>query len=415
MEPDLNKAIRQLPSVATFAERIAEDLEDNRSVIALLPEGVDREWVLPLVQSRLFSSGIRYRECPPVAICDRKDCASQIAAALGIVGDNGLPPWSARSFMKINGLPSVVILTADSGLGAHETGELLGFVTEWAMLVHQEANLGRRLPAFLVIVSGRQIPIEIPDTDLYLSVRFWWGIPSLTETRVLTMRCLTDGMLWEEYALSSIASGDLVLLARLLDSRRNGKTLGEALAAHGKNAGWSLEDLAQAKSLLCSELNGRRCNSGAPPKILIHPWATGMIGYTPERGLAMSAAALAMIGAEDETNHRLWTGQAELLLPLIDSFRLRLCDYLTEKFGKSWPTNWIAPNDEELSAVKTNPRACQWGHISAIFGASEKLKRMDRLHDAVKHLRYVRNELAHFRPITEGEYTRLRTLMEKAF
>ena len=130
--------------------------------------------------------------------------------------------------------------------------------------------------------------------------------------------------------------------------------------------------------------------------------------------LLFGATLIFLMGLWDDTYHRIWTGQAELLMPRIDSFRLQICDYLTERFGKSWPTSWIAPiTEDEMAAVKENPRACQWGHLSKIFDVAPKLKSLTNLYKAVKFVRVVRNELAHFRPIKNYDFRKLSQLIAR--
>ena len=132
-----------------------------------------------------------------------------------------------------------------------------------------------------------------------------------------------------------------------------GESIENLIDMHCDKAGWSKEELIKARSLIDSKFKKGKFSFESPPRDLITLWAIGIVNFTRERGLSLSAAALSKLGVVDETRHRYWTGQTELLLPMIDLFRLRLCDHLTERFGKSWPTNWSVPSsEEELSAVR---------------------------------------------------------------
>lgn len=46
---------------------------------------------------------------------------------------------------------------------------------------------------------------------------------------------------------------------------------------------------------------------------------------------------------DEDIDHRLWRGQAALLLPFLDSIRLDLCAELTSLHGRDWPIRWKRP------------------------------------------------------------------------
>lgn len=93
-------------------------------------------------------------------------------------------------------------------------------------------------------------------------------------------------------------------------------------------------------------------------------WAHGALSWTLEFGLELHTAAMAVLGRDEEVKHRLWRGQAELLLPLIDHMRLMVCTDLAHSYGKNWPMRYGLPtSEEEKAAVQASPLACQWGYL----------------------------------------------------
>jgi len=218
--------------------------------------------------------------------------------------------------------------------------------------------------------------------------------------------------LWPEFVCSAAAVGDLHLLENLWENFGSNKSLNDQISIYAKQLGWDKKSLFEVNDLLKYQFGNGRFSYDIPLKILIKPWAEGVISYIPERGLCLQTAALALLGLWDDAQHRIWTGQTELLMPMIDSFRLKVCDFLTNKYGKSWPTSWTQPGShDEFVSVKDNPRSCQWGHLSKIFETVPKLNRLQNIAKSVKCARQIRNELAHFRPIKNRDFRRLSRLL----
>ena len=417
---DLNKSVPELPSVRLFTDRIIADLCDNRSVIVFLPFGVEPEWILERVRKELFYSGTVYSEIPIPDTNDNEECAAYIGKAIGIIDENGYRPETPHGLLKIPDIPNCLLLITNKSLNPQIAEKWLLFLQEWARLNHRQANSGSRQKPILLILSETAIPNDLPNSDVYLSFRFWWGFPSLLETRLLCRHSSpeidkqTASSLWPEFVCSSVAGGDLRFLAYLWNCYENNQSLKNQILNYSQGLNWNKDQLNQVKGLLNSQFRNGNSALEYPPKLLIEAWAKGIVIHIPERGICFHSAALALMGLWDDTYHRIWTGQAELLLPKIDSFRLQICDYLTERFGKSWPTAWVAPiTEDEIEAVKENPRACQWGHLSRIFDVAPKLRGLNNLYKAVKFVRIIRNELAHFRPIKNNDFRRLSLLIEK--
>jgi hypothetical protein len=114
-----------------------------------------------------------------------------------------------------------------------------------------------------------------------------------------------------------------------------------------------------------------------------------------------------MLDEQDEIEHRLWRGQVTLLLPMVDSIRFALCERWTARFGDDWPSRWQPPlAEEEAKAVKHTPYASGWGHIKSLL-LDRSIYELDRERTSlrqVSHAHYVRNSLAHYRPVTFQDF-----------
>jgi hypothetical protein len=148
----------------------------------------------------------------------------------------------------------------------------------------------------------------------------------------------------------------------------------------------------------------------APPVQLHSLWAKGALCWTPEYGLELHPSALVLLEKVEAIRHRLWRGQASLLLPIIDTIRIVVCEYLTQRYRKDWPLCWHTPESpEETSALRENALACQWGYLEWLLGNCEHFAReRDRLLPLARRMKHMRNELAHYRRVTLSDFEGIR-------
>ena len=403
--------VAELFSVKESAKRISEDLSQRRSVILSYPNGFDYSWILESVRTNLFEQDILYSE---IRIPDStSNCSRYIAEVIGMASETGYTPESPSGLIELSNLPDIILFSSFSELQSDEVAKWLEFIEIWSRLAHRNANIGQMHTAMLLPVSGDITGDMLPSSDLMLSIRYLWGVPSLLESRLLCRQFWNqDGnneflSLWYEYVYGAVSMGDLNLLVYLWENGRNGReNIKRHILNYSKSKNWDL-DCSELSNLCNFDTKTTNAYQISPPRRLFPHWSKGIIGFIPERGAFIQTSALALMGLWDEINHRIWSGQAEFLFPLIDATRLRLCDRLTQKYGKSWPTAWVEPaSEEEDRLVRNNPRACQWGHLFIIFQRVDKLRKQKELFDIVNQLRVVRNEIAHYRPIEDQKINR---------
>jgi len=104
----------------------------------------------------------------------------------------------------------------------------------------------------------------------------------------------------------------------------------------------------------------------------------------------------------------LWRGQTELVLPLVDGLRLEICSRLTQRLGVEWPWRWEIPDyEDELFAVKDNPKATQLGYLSWLIRKNQNFRNFRQWSILVFTAHQIRNEIAHYRIITIKDFERL--------
>ena len=109
--------------------------------------------------------------------------------------------------------------------------------------------------------------------------------------------------------------------------------------------------------------------------------------------------------------HMLWRGQSELLLPLVNEVRLKVCQDFTATYGSDWPTRWVPPfNEQEIEEVRRSPLGTELGHVNYLLQAlgvrnpRHDLFEKRSLGDLVLQARNLRNEIAHYNPVALRDF-----------
>lgn len=413
MRTDLVKAYFNLPTVRNFILSLVDVLAERRSVIVLLPANVDVNLVKQAVWGELWSREfsmreISLREFPHLLPLDNLTAVFQPEWAPPDI------PRTLANFMEITHLPDVIGLWSIDACTNEIRSKWMQLIRDWAALCHQRANNGKQTTAFCLIAHAENSLGSIPENDIFLEVRWWWGFPSILENSLLCRQGSGNSRnpldQWREKLLPSLAGGDLQLIDYLWD--RIGDSLDDLITSLENfqlEANWTNDDKLQWQSYLSANGDHRSHGAGLPPpRKILNQWARGLIYSTVEFGPEVHPAILARLRNFDDLKHRLWRGQTELVLPLVDGLRLEICSRLTQRLGVEWPWRWEIPDSEdELSAVKDNPKATQLGYLSWLIRKNQNFRNFRQWSILVFTAHQIRNEIAHYRIITIKDFERL--------
>jgi hypothetical protein len=327
-------------------------------------------------------------------------------------------PWTIEHLYEaLEGRPEAILLDHAANIVPDQLCRLLQLLNEWAEYSQALAGRSERPISLCLFLPAPTALSNIPPTNVYLSVRYWWMIPSALEMQLLCRlrhgsNRRDSASLWREHVLPSLAGGDAELIDILWDEPDIST---DALVTRLKMI--AAERCWTPQYLRSLNIETALRNAGAEEMVHSHPpnqrlalWAYGILGATPEYGIEVHPAALAALGHHEAIRHRLWRAQARALLPFIDHVRLYLCEELTRVHGKDWPVRWHVPHsEEEEAAVRVNPLACQWGHLDWLVRNCDALRGAVRWRNLVSLCRWVRNELSHYRPINLRDFEGLRT------
>ncbi|MBC7227473.1 MAG: hypothetical protein H5T61_09580 [Thermoflexales bacterium] len=313
-------------------------------------------------------------------------------------------PWedtcSCRVLEDLAGSPNPepeVLLIQPRAEGPTLDDQWLLALERWASAAKRYAPSQRR--KLCVVVPADSLP-RMPQPDITVAVQRWWGIPSALETRLACrLASQEEGpvSLWREHLIPSLAGNDLALGEYLWDIVMGPEDeILAGLAQYGMERGWQKADAEEAYRVWSPLPPGRR--EIQLPRQVFSLWARGWIVYTPEYGGEIHSALVALLDEQNnqEIAHRLWRAQTPLLLPVVDSVRLNICEQLTQMYGRTW-TTWVDGWDDasypELGVIE-----------SALRKGNMRESEKHRWLKVVQLTRLIRNKLAHYTPISFQEF-----------
>lgn len=414
MSLELAASLMQMPTARHLLDQMLDDLRLGRSMLGLLPEGVDIDLLRSALWDGLGHWDLHIQEVF-ISQLDAQMPAAALGQAIGVDWRPSNTPRTVENLLKQAGLPEVLFIDGFEELAEEDRIRWLQFMAQWAQICqgrHSTDGDGPAIPpALCLIVRAMKVPYPPPPTNVLLSVRVWWGIPTALEMRMLCQlvsKQYPDSApldRWREYVIPAIAGSDLYLGDYLWERYGTGSDLAAVLKDFARNREWPQVELE------ARPMNGFPRDGAYPiedwPLSFFQAWAQGIIHWTPEYGLERHSAVLAMLDQQEALNHRLWRGQTEFLLAQVDQIRLGLCAHLNEAYGQDWPYEWQEPKvEEEREAVRYTPFACQWGHLKYLLKNCPKLRGERRWSSLVECSWRIRTELAHYRPISLNEYER---------
>jgi len=350
----------QLPSVQNFMGVLFSELVNRRSLVVVLPPEISPEQVWASLREKLLLKDFHFEEIWLPKITGVSPVVG-ISELLNIEWPSSTPR-TVLNFLINEGLPDIIQLAGFEELSQQLQHEWITFVKAWAEANQTRANYRTEPIPVVMILQARDLK-HIPESDLYLAIHRWLKIPSALETH-LTCRIIEPDTSqasliksqWREHVLPALAGNNLSLIEFLWNKLcTDVESILDHLTSYANECQWTTENLHTMRADEVIRVGGNRKKIETLPIAWYDLWANGLLIWTPEYGLELHPGALVLLGRKDLILHRLWRGQADLLLPLIDHARLLFCEHLLRLYGPEWPWRWHRPqSDEEYEAVKKN-------------------------------------------------------------
>ncbi len=405
----IESTVLALPSVRTFIDDIC-NASRTKSVLVLIPDTISRDLVARLINNRLDVLRICWRE---IRYEGEHFPALSIPNQLNAEWRSRNTVKNIHNLLRCEGLPELIHIrefsTADTG-NVIARQRWLSLVQDWVEASRNTLGDGiGTAPRLCLVAKLRDFDFVPPEEQEGLTIHWWWGFPSSLEMRLACRygsQDVDDGEAanrWREQVLPSIVGTDFNLAEHLWD----------AILESADEVVRSLDDYASREGLSVpfeqefDVFNTPRL-SLSPPSNIWEQWASGSILSTPEYGVEYHPALLAHWGHRVDVEQRLWRGQSELLLPILNYVRIKICDSLTDAFGEDWPINPHRPQTNyEFEAVADNPRGAEFGHIEYLLKNISKFKDNPDLLGIASMSRTLRNEIAHYRLVEFSDFEKL--------
>ena len=415
---DLEELVYQLPSTKAFLDGIASKVRDQ-VVIVVLPNNLSREMVGRLIRNRLnLIANFTFRELTGPL---RREPLAASLEAMNTSWPPGRTRRTTRNLLRLADLPDLLYV--------HRIGSgWAQFIEEWARERLSLRSCGQAgTPSMCVIAKLRDFESGLPEPGPGLTYCWWWGFPSALEVRLACrIASITNGdareaSTWREFVLPSLVGSDVQLAEAIWK-----EVIGDqSKIVRGLVDYWgNLDEPASADGfddlldLIKGETGTAYSIGQEVPSSLRNVWAGGGLVYTPEYGLELHPAFLAHTNHTVAVQNMVWRGQAELLLPLANDIRLKICSALTDRYGGDWPHQWGLPTSpHEVEQVRITPLAAELGYLYFLFStAAEKdlpIRTETDLSRLVRLAREIRNKVAHNSPVVYEDFVGLGEALSK--
>ncbi|HZR25177.1 MAG TPA: hypothetical protein VFA59_16395 [Vicinamibacterales bacterium] len=394
--PDLFQA----PGPARFVRETLDDIDSSRNVIALLPPGLALRSISNAVQSAAW-----LRHWDVIAAEDDSSVRPEevFLSAIGLSVEPSAEPNRLLRVCSVKGLPKLVIVDVGRAAAQRQV-EWVQFVSDWGRISRLVEPSQVYRPQVCLIIAA-SVGAEYAYNDVSVILRPWWGLVDARDVALLVSAESAVPIEWSTALLASLAAGDLELAHHLTNSLATEKDLLLALSAFRRDE-WSGEVMDASARWIREHgtYTGDTTPRYDPPHDGLRLWAVGALQLFPDWGIEVHSAILQRLGKDHELRHRLWRGQVSVVLPALNALRLDLCTALSSRHGKKWPS-YVAPDDRvDSDAAEADPLNCGFGHLEALLAKAPQLRNEKQWLGAVRRCRQVRNELAHYRPVSLEDY-----------
>ena len=419
---EVEQIAHSLPSTQTFIHSITDHGGAGVKIV-LLPDNLSREMAGRLILNRLGVTDLSISR-----LFEPGDASPVMASAdaMNVSWPSPRTLRTVRNLLRCEDLPDVFYV--------HRIGRCLEwteFIQNWAEEYQAlRTSSNHAVPSLCVMGKLRDFDFSLPAIAPGLSLHWWWGFPSTLEMRlacrIASAQYGDDDFAiaqWREYVLPGLVGSD-VQLAEHMWQPVLGSTdqVMSGLVEYWESlerpeVDWPIDEAIQS----VTEAREGYVPGQEPPEDLHGLWAAGGISYTPEYGPEVHPSLLAKSRRRATVEHMLWRGQAELILPMVNEIRLKVCQDFTETYGSNWPVRWVPPsNEQELEEARRSPLGTELSHVNYLLQSlgvrnwRHDLYEKRSLGDLVLAARNLRNEIAHYNPVSIQEFVGLYEERHKA-
>jgi hypothetical protein len=230
------------PGVGHFLGLLRESLVKRQSMLLLLPKSIGGNEFWAILHGQLGNDFDIYEL--ELSEIDGKVPAVSLGKYLFERCGLLTAPRTVTELMETDGLPDVIHLSGLNELSIDEQQNWLEFLSQWARASQRKADRAQKPTALCFPVQANSFFCSLPESDVFLNICRWQGVPSLLDLRMICRVYhrgdMGDRSQWREALLPHLATSDIEF-AEFLWSRITlaPEALFTELETFAKNKGWS--------------------------------------------------------------------------------------------------------------------------------------------------------------------------------
>lgn len=398
-----------LPGPSNFVDGIANDLREGRNVFLLLPENHPTELYSAINYS------LQRDDLGPFENLSLKNLSQHSPAyELLLLYDPKVHErenWNVLALLDSDSFKGKIIWIDGLNESVRNKNEWINFFKIYAHASGSKNLIERTV--FCVPIVGHLKTSELPFDNL-LAHHWWWDRVSFLDIQLYVANKLSDSIkdpIERSIAINVIAAicGYDPLYAKelCLNWTECGDNFINLIIEEAQKRNWDKNYIHKFSKQLNHYSSTVIADSWKrPAENLSEGWARGIFDVVDGR-LFLHPAASVMIDEDHEINQRVWRGQVQTLLPLIDEYRIKTIKYLAENYR--YDPRKVHNNGQgsiiEIATIKY--------YIETNRSLRNKIDK-DIIY-LIRILSKTRNDLAHLRVINRAQRKKLLDSISNAF
>jgi hypothetical protein len=396
----------RLPRVSDLMRSVVKSLDLGDNILLIVPPGYD----VGAIRAEIY--GLMSWHNLPLERLIPAPGAAPIDTILQAVGIAPAGRMTVEKLIAHAQMPLLLTLDDFAICTPQEIKVWFELMNEWARYTKILRDRGDDCCRLLFIATADQCLTDLPATNLFLQIIWWYSLPSILEGHLLCRTShedLADGpqQRWLEALIPMIALNDVALFDALSHNRACLDTfemLCSFLHLYHEQSPWLSPLVLSAPALPRFSHETMLSRFNASERTL---WAQGVLSHTPEYGWEVHSALLAGLPDKSDLSYRYWRGQAQLLLPLVEQVRLYVIKSMSAHLGTGWVTRWISTqHTSKREEISDDPYSVEWGQLRYLFRhpPTDFPAHLMPLKALVNKAWSIRNDIAHYKPITYQSY-----------
>ncbi len=335
-----------LPGPSIYLERVLDALRSQKHVVLVIPARIRDKNPVAAVRAKVRTEGVGEVTRASVPVVKGVSPEALLCGALAL-SDAHL---TMDEILSARNAPSRVVALDDLwGID----GEMREAWVHLLTSAGEHAQACGGAPFSLVALLDPSLPL--PKENVFLRLVRWWGVQRLVDVECAVERYFTANLprraaetYWLRAACRGVACWDPDVAQMILEKRP--LSVDDIVQCLGEDSNGI--KLAVPPSTVMDSFvpYGHRVRAPEMDPNLSRLWKAGLVEWIDGSGIVVHSLALACHGGRNAIAKRLWQGQTEVLLPLVEHVRQAVLDWLNSAFGDTW-IHLCTPDEGHLSGV----------------------------------------------------------------